>query len=111
MLFQTKNNRPMRTSQLYIQDNYLSLTTLHNHRFDTVKAASAKRTPTLKSTLANPTHKNPKHAAVLASYGITNYDQPSTPIQVATIRAERIAREKKTQAVNVRVVCSPSLVN
>ena len=90
----------MRTSQLYVQDGNSAVTTLFSVRFDSTKAMAAKRTPTLRPTLANPTLKNPKHAAVLAESGI-NYDQPLTPSQVATIRAERIAKEKKhSQAVS-----------
>ncbi|CAH1801799.1 unnamed protein product, partial [Owenia fusiformis] len=90
----SKNNRPMRTSQLFMQDNYSQVSTLHTFKFDCMKNAAAKRTPTLRPKLVNPTTKNPKHAAVLQESGI-NYDQPLTPIQVAAIRADRIAREKK----------------
>ena len=90
----------MRTSQLYINDNSAAITTLWNLRCDSVKAIAAKRTPTLKPTLANPTQKNPKHAAVLAESNI-NYEQPLTPIQVADIRARRIAKEKRQSQVNV----------
>ena len=93
-LLQTKNNRPMRTSQLFLQDNHGSLTKQHSDRFDTCKAIAAKRTPTLRPTLTNPMLKNPKHAAVLAESGI-NYEQPLSPIQVAANRAERIAKEKR----------------
>ena len=84
----------MRTSQLFHQDNNGSITTLFSLRFDSMKSIATKRTPTLRPTLANPTMKNPKHAAVLSESGI-NYDSPQTPIQVAAIRAERIAKEKK----------------
>ncbi len=90
----------MRTSQLFVQDSNTAVTTLFSLRFDSCKAIATKRTPTLRPTLANPTLKNPKHAAVLAESGI-NYDTPMNPTQVATIRAERIAKEKKqNQAVS-----------
>ncbi|KAK6192826.1 hypothetical protein SNE40_004231 [Patella caerulea] len=92
--FQSKNNRPMRTSNLFLQKGNADIKMLYSSRFDLVKAVSNKRTPTLKQTLANPTLRNPKHAAVLEENGIT-YDQPLNPLQVATNRAERIAREKK----------------
>ncbi|XP_064649340.1 helicase domino-like isoform X3 [Lineus longissimus] len=93
----TKNNRPMRTSQLFHQDNNGSITTLHTMRFDAAKSIAAKRVPTLRPTLVSPTQKNPKHAAVLAESGVI-YDTPLTPIQVAANRAERIAKEKKATA-------------
>ncbi|XP_064613460.1 helicase SRCAP-like isoform X3 [Liolophura sinensis] len=91
---QTKNNRPMKTSQLFLQDNQNSVTMLHSLRFDSIKCIAGKRTPTLRPTLVNPTQKNPKHAAVLAESGIT-YDTPLNPEKVAAIRAERIQQEKK----------------
>lgn len=53
----------------------------------------------MRQTLNNPTLKNPKHAAVLQDHNI-NYDQPLNAMQVAAIRAERIAREKKQAAVS-----------
>lgn len=60
---------------------------------------SNKRTPTVKPLLVNPSMKNPKHAAVLAECGI-QYDSPPAPIEVATRRAERIAKEKHKNAVS-----------
>lgn len=95
---QTKTNRPMRTSQLYMQDNNGTYTQLYTQRFETIKAVSNKRTPTVRpQQLENPMMRNPKHAAVLADIGIV-YDQPLTPIEVAIRRAERIAKEKQKTA-------------
>jgi len=68
-LQQSKSNKPMRTGQLYSQDSGSSVTTLHAFRFDCIKNVAAKRTPTLRPTLVNPTTKNPKHATVLAENG------------------------------------------
>ncbi|XP_041347993.1 helicase SRCAP-like isoform X2 [Gigantopelta aegis] len=93
-IYKTKNNRPMKTSQLFIQDANHSVTMLFTLRFDSIKGIATKRPPTLRQTLVNPTMKNPKHAAVLQESNIT-YDQPLNPLQVAANRAERIAREKK----------------
>ncbi|XP_076106363.1 helicase domino-like isoform X3 [Mytilus galloprovincialis] len=90
----TKNNRPMRTSQLFVQDNQNAISMLYSLRFDGVKGIATKRPPPLKQTLVNPTLKNPKHASVLSENEI-NYEQPLTPMQVAEIRAQRIQREKK----------------
>ncbi len=95
---QTKNNRPMRTSQLYVQDNNNAPTMLFSLRMDSVKSIATKRTPTIRPTLANPTLKNPKHTAVLLESGI-NYEQPLMPERVAANRADRIAREKKHNQV------------
>jgi len=109
---QTKMNRPMRTSQLYIQDNNGTYTQLYTQRFETIKAVSNKRTPTVRpQQIENPTMRNPKHAAVLADIGIV-YDQPLTPIEVATRRAERIAKEKQktAQAAAVSISCALSQV-
>ncbi|XP_022342498.2 helicase domino-like isoform X2 [Crassostrea virginica] len=93
-IYKTKNNRPMRTSQLYIQDNSQAVTMLYSFRFESAKQIAAKRPPPLKQTLVNPTLKNPKHATVLSENNI-NYDTPLNPMSVAEIRAQRIQREKK----------------
>ncbi|XP_067010530.2 helicase domino [Anabrus simplex] len=96
-LQQTKTNRPMRTAQLYVQDNHQSWRQLMQQRFEVIKAIASKRKPTVKPLLVNPTMRNPKHAAVLAECGI-NYDVPLTPIEIANRRAERIAKEKQKNA-------------
>lgn len=107
---QTKTNRPMRTSQLYIQDNNGMYTQLYTQRFETIKAVSNKRTPTVRpQQLESSTMRNPKHAAVLADIGII-YDQPLTPIEVATRRAERIAKEKQKTAQAAAVSIPPWLL-
>ena len=93
----------MKTGQLYHQDNCQAQSTLFALRFDTCKALAAKRSPTLRPALASPANKNPKHAAVLSESGIS-YDSPMTPVQVAKIRAERIAREKKRNQVTLHLV-------
>lgn len=97
----------MKTSQLFAQDNYNSISLLYSFRFDSVKAMAAKRPAPMRPTLNNPTLKNPKHLAVLQENNI-NYDQPLNPMQVAAVRAERIARDKKANATqNVSGVFSP----
>ncbi|XP_076435128.1 helicase domino-like isoform X2 [Babylonia areolata] len=95
--YKTKNNRPMKTSQLFTQDNYSSISLLYSLRFDSVKSMAGKRPAPMRQTLNNPTMKNPKHLVVLQDNHI-NYDQPLNPIQVAAIRAERIQREKKASS-------------
>ena len=87
----------MKTSQLYTQDNNSSISLLYSLRFDSVKSMAAKRPAPMRPTLNNPSLKNPKHLAVLQENNI-NYDQPLNPQQVAAIRAERIARDKKASA-------------
>ncbi|KAJ8680257.1 hypothetical protein QAD02_016044 [Eretmocerus hayati] len=100
---QTKTNRPMRTSQLYNQDKNISFTTICSQRFDSIKIVASKRSPTVKALLVNPMIKNPKHAAVLADSGI-QYDNPLAPVDVATRRAERLAKEKLKNAVGASVL-------
>ncbi|XP_055687662.1 helicase domino [Lutzomyia longipalpis] len=90
-----KNSRSMRTSQLYASDNNSTFTKLMRQKFDNIKQVMVKKTPQLKQVLVNPTMKNPKHAALLAEYGITNYDNPPTPMEIAQRRVDRIAKEKQ----------------
>ncbi|XP_068099548.1 E1A-binding protein p400-like isoform X2 [Hyperolius riggenbachi] len=88
-------NKPLRTSQIYAQDEGQSHLQLYTTRFDMMKMSAGKRSPPIKPLLGmNPFQKNPKHASVLAESGI-NYDKPLPPIQVASLRADRIAKEKK----------------
>lgn len=89
----------MRTIQLYNQDKNNTFTAMCNQRFEAIKSVSNKRAPTAKSTLGSSALKNPKHAAVLAENGI-DYENPSTPLDIAKSRAERLAKEKlRTAAV------------
>ncbi|XP_054851977.1 E1A-binding protein p400 isoform X2 [Eublepharis macularius] len=99
---QTKNSRPLRTSQLYAQDEGATHTQLYTNHFEIMKMIAGKRSPPIKPLLGmNPFQKNPKHTSVLAESGI-NYDKPLPPIQVASLRAERIAKEKKALAEQQR---------
>uniref|UniRef100_A0A3Q2Y184 E1A binding protein p400 n=1 Tax=Hippocampus comes TaxID=109280 RepID=A0A3Q2Y184_HIPCM len=87
--------RPLRTCQIYTQDDNATQIQLYNSRFELMKIIASKRSPPIKPLLGmNPFQKNPKHASVLAESGIS-YDKPLPPIQVASQRAERIAKEKK----------------
>uniref|UniRef100_A0A8C9WBV5 E1A binding protein p400 n=1 Tax=Scleropages formosus TaxID=113540 RepID=A0A8C9WBV5_SCLFO len=91
----SKNSRPLRTCQIYSQDDNATQVQLYNSRFELMKMIASKRSPPIKPLLGmNPFQKNPKHASVLAESGIS-YDKPLPPIQVASQRAERIAKEKK----------------
>uniref|UniRef100_A0A8D2L7L7 E1A binding protein p400 n=1 Tax=Varanus komodoensis TaxID=61221 RepID=A0A8D2L7L7_VARKO len=93
----TKNSRPLRTNQLYAQDEGSTHTQLYTNHFEIMKMIAGKRSPPIKPLLGmNPFQKNPKHTSVLAESGI-NYDKPLPPIQVASLRAERIAKEKKVR--------------
>uniref|UniRef100_A0A4W6FKY0 E1A binding protein p400 n=1 Tax=Lates calcarifer TaxID=8187 RepID=A0A4W6FKY0_LATCA len=96
-----KNSRPLRTCQIYTQDDNATHIQLYNSRFELMKIIASKRSPPIKPLLGmNPFQKNPKHASVLAESGIS-YDKPLPPIQVASQRAERIAKEKKVIVSNV----------
>uniref|UniRef100_A0A1B6LJA9 Myb-like domain-containing protein n=1 Tax=Graphocephala atropunctata TaxID=36148 RepID=A0A1B6LJA9_9HEMI len=95
---QTKCSRPMKTSQMFLQDNNTSYTQVMNARFETIRAIANKRTPTMKPLLNNkPDMKNPKHAEVLSGCGI-DYDNPMSPVDVAMRRADRINKEKQLAA-------------
>ncbi|XP_058492692.1 E1A-binding protein p400 isoform X4 [Solea solea] len=97
-IYKSKNSRPLRTGQIYTQDDNATHMQLYNSRFELMKIIASKRSPPIKPLLGmNPFQKNPKHASVLAESGIS-YDKPLPPIQVASQRAERIAKEKKALA-------------
>uniref|UniRef100_A0A3Q3VLH9 Uncharacterized protein n=1 Tax=Mola mola TaxID=94237 RepID=A0A3Q3VLH9_MOLML len=97
-IYKSKNSRPLRTCQIYTQDDNATHIQLYNNRFELMKIIASKRSPPIKPLLGmNPFQKNPKHASVLAESGIS-YDKPLPPIQVASQRAERIAKEKKALA-------------
>ncbi|XP_061865505.1 E1A-binding protein p400 isoform X12 [Colius striatus] len=101
-IYKTKNSRPLRTNQIYAQDEGATHTQLYTNHFEMMKMIAGKRSPLIKPLLGmNPFQKNPKHASVLAESGI-NYDKPLPPIQVASLRAERIAKEKKALAEQQR---------
>ncbi|XP_041058492.1 E1A-binding protein p400 isoform X8 [Carcharodon carcharias] len=101
-IYKNKNSRPLRTSQIYAQDESVMHTQLFTSHFELVKLIAGKRSLPIKPMLGmNPFQKNPKHASVLAESGI-NYDKPLPPIQVATLRAERISKEKKALAEQQR---------
>ncbi|XP_056319297.1 E1A-binding protein p400 isoform X2 [Danio aesculapii] len=94
-IYKSKNSRPLRTCQIYTQDDNATQIQLYSNRFELMKIIASKRSPPIKPLLGmNPFQKNPKHASVLAESGIS-YDKPLPPIQVASQRAERIAKEKK----------------
>uniref|UniRef100_UPI0037E70BDD E1A-binding protein p400 n=1 Tax=Semicossyphus pulcher TaxID=241346 RepID=UPI0037E70BDD len=97
-IYKSKNSRPLRTCQIYTQDDNATHIQLYNSRFELMKIIASKRSPPIKPLLGmNPFQKNPKHASVLAESGIS-YDKPLPPVQVASQRAERIAKEKKALA-------------
>ncbi|XP_031426184.1 E1A-binding protein p400 isoform X3 [Clupea harengus] len=101
-IYKSKNSRPLRTCQIYTQDDNATHMQLYSSRFELMKIIASKRSPPIKPLLGmNPFQKNPKHASVLAESGIS-YDKPLPPIQVASQRAERIAKEKKALAEQQR---------
>ncbi|XP_053625087.1 helicase domino isoform X2 [Plodia interpunctella] len=62
-------------------------------RFEAMREAAERRRAAPKRRLDDPQHPNPKHAALLADHGV-DYDTPPSPMEVASRRAERIAKEK-----------------
>ncbi|XP_069353594.1 E1A-binding protein p400-like [Eulemur rufifrons] len=103
----TKSSRPLRTHQIYAQDEGATQTQLYTGHFEGVAVITGRRSPLIKPLLGmNPFQKNPKHASVLAESGIS-YDKPLHPIQVASLRAERVAKEKKALAEQQRAQPQP----
>ena len=87
--------RPVKISNLFVQDNNASFTQLTNSRFNNILTIANKRQPTIKPVFVNPqAGKNPKHMQILQESHI-NYDQPLLPTVVAQNRADRIAREAR----------------
>ncbi|CAG5010866.1 unnamed protein product [Parnassius apollo] len=62
-------------------------------RLDAMRDAAERRRTAPKRRLDDAAHRNPKHHALLADHGV-DYDAPPPPMEVATRRAERIAKEK-----------------
>lgn len=91
--------RALRTSQLFINDNNNSFTKAMKSNFDFIKTAYLKKAPHVKPILVNPSLKNPKHAAVLAEFGVTNYDQPLSPVEIAARRAEKMKERNRSAGV------------
>jgi hypothetical protein len=97
---QSKSNRSMRTSQLHNQDKNSSFTSTGAQRYEIMKSVSNKRTPTVKPSIVNQMMRNPTNTAVLAEYKVQS-DNSVTPTEVATRRADRIAKEKLNKAVSI----------
>lgn len=91
----TKN---LRTSQLYSNDKNSSFSKLLKVKYDNIKTAYLKKAPQLKQMLVNPTLRNPKHAAILSDFGVTNYEGPPTPQEIAARRVEKL-KEKQRSAM------------
>lgn len=47
-VFQSKNNRPLRTGQIYAQDENATHTQLYTSHFDLMKMTAGKRSPPIK---------------------------------------------------------------
>lgn len=84
-----------------MQDSNSTFTQMMNTRFDAIRVVSNRRSPTIKRLPLTTSTKNPKHAQLLAEYEI-DYDRPLTPVEIATRRAQRLAKEKQTQMVSLR---------
>lgn len=111
-----KSSRLMRTSQLYEEDNNSSFTEAMITKFDTMKFTLNKKTATPKRRYEDP--KTSELESVLSEYGV-NYDAPPSPMEIATRRADRIAKEKQkstttsasVSATNEQVTASVRIQN
>lgn len=90
-----KGIRALRTSQLFANDKNASFTKMVRTNFEFIKTAYVKKQPHVKQILINPSLKNPKHAAVLSDFGITNYDMPLSPFEIAARRAEKLKERNR----------------
>ncbi|KAL6258452.1 hypothetical protein P5V15_010408 [Pogonomyrmex californicus] len=79
------------------EDKNSSFTSSGSQRYDTMKSVSNKRTPTVKPIIMGPLMRNATNAAILVDLGIQT-ETPILPVEVATRRAERIAKEKLKHA-------------
>ncbi|XP_075917896.1 uncharacterized protein LOC142917085 [Petromyzon marinus] len=102
-VYKTKSRQPLCTSQIFAQDEHTTQTELFSAKFELAQSSAAKRRMSLKPVLGtNLFQKNPKHVSVLSESSIS-YEKPLSPVQVAALRAERIAKEKKDVAAAGRV--------
>lgn len=106
-----KGVRAMRTSQLYTSDNNNAFTKYSRQKIDIIKATFLKKGPQPKQILVNPQFKNPKHAQLLVEFGITSYDTPLKPQEIAAKRVERISKEKQKAAMHQNQESMPQQAN
>lgn len=105
-----KAPRALRSAQMFANDNNASFTRFMRSNFEHVRTAYLKKAPQLKQILVNPSLKNPKHAAVLTEYGVTNYDIPASPVDIAVRRAERF-KERQRNSSGLTQTNLPELVS
>lgn len=91
-----KGIRALRTSQVYMNDKNASFTKMMRSNFEFIKTAYMKKQPYAKQVFVNSSLKNPKHAAVLNEFGITSYDNPISPLEIAVRRAEKIKERNRS---------------
>ncbi|GIY74878.1 helicase domino [Caerostris extrusa] len=106
-IYKTKNNRPMKTSQLFAQDNNATFSKIINERYKVLVENATKRKASEKQPFMQVS-KNVKVASILAENGI-NYEAPLSPVQIAANRSERIAREKQKSQTST-VVLTPAVI-
>lgn len=92
----------MKTSHLYQQDNNAAYTSIFLKRCKgTMELAQKRKVQAESVKIQTQTQKIPKGLSVLNDCGI-NYDEPLSPMEIASNRQERIQREKqKTQPTGV----------
>lgn len=105
-----KTIRAMRTSQLYMNDKNASFAKMMRTNFEFIKTAYQKKQPYAKQVLINPALKNPKHVAVLNDFGITNYDNPLSPLEIAVRRAEKIKERNRNLPGTMQQIVQPNTV-
>ncbi|XP_020713427.2 helicase domino isoform X2 [Ceratitis capitata] len=89
--------RYLRATHLYVNDNNQTFTKLMRSRFDCIKAAYLKKAPPPKRHYTSSSPMNPKHMEVLQEFGISNYDQPISPLNIAAMKANKIREKQRSQ--------------
>lgn len=96
----------MKTSHLYQQDSNAAYTNIFLKRCKGIVELAQKRKAQADVKIQTQTQKIPKGLSVLNDCGI-NYDEPLSPMEIASNRQERIQREKqKNQPAGVSLFCT-----
>eukprot|EP00794_Sanderia_malayensis_P014256 gene14256-15743_t len=87
---------PLKTQPLFSSDQGHKVMAVHQGKFELHKRASQKRKPPLRPVLSTDrSQKHPKHPVLQTR--ISPEEKVLTPLQLATLRADRIAKEKQLQ--------------
>lgn len=75
---QSKNSRPLRTCQIYMQDDNATQIQLYNNRFELMKIIASKRSPPIKPLYVQETSLRDVKIKMHLLYSSTSTEQKST---------------------------------